>query len=208
MKSQVAKTRETYNRIASEFAGLHPSRNNWLNELAYFTRLLSGKRVIDIGCGHGPDTSYFIDRGFDYVGIDNSAGMLEEAKKLNPEAKFIQMDLFDLKFPEDSFDGFWAASSLLHIPKREIKFVLRKIAGITKKMGVGFISLKERKNIDEGLVKSDQYGGDERFFSFYALGEFASVLKECGFEIIKDYKLEQMDMGKTKSMLCYFVRKV
>ena len=200
------KTIQTYDRIAKDFAGLHKN-TKWQEEFNYFSELVKGKKVIDIGCGHGREAILFLNKGFDYLGIDASKSMLQEAKKIASKGKFVLMDFYNLKFPKESFDGFWAASSLLHIPKGKVSGVLGQIRRILKKDGVGFVSLKERKNLDEGMIKEDQYGGSERFFAFYELEEFGRILLENGFEIIKKYRLKQEDNGKIKDMLCYFVRK-
>lgn len=200
-------TIQTYDRIAEEFAQANPDIEIWRDEFEYFKKLIKGKKVIDIGCGHGREAVLFLASGFDYIGIDASKNMLIEARKTVKGGKFILMDFYNLEFPDLTFDGFWAASSLLHVPRSKIGRVLKSVHKIIKDGGVGFISLKERKNLDEGTIKEDQYGGVERFFAFYGLDEFSGILEESGFGIIKSYRLKQRTNGKTKDMLCYFVRK-
>ena len=68
------------------------------------------------------------------------------------QAHFVLMDFQYLKFPPRSFDGFWAAASLLHTPKRKIKSVLGNIHKILKPEGVGFISLKRKTSFEEELI--------------------------------------------------------
>ena len=178
------KTVQTYDRIAKDFARLHKD-TKWQEEFNYFSKLAKGKKIIDIGCGQGREALLFLNKGFDYLGIDASKSMLLEAEKKASKGKFVLMDFYNLKFPKESFDGFWAAYSLLHVPKVRVSEVLGQIRRILKKNGIGFISLKERKNLDEGMIKDNQYGGSERFFAFYGLGEFERILLENGFEIIK-----------------------
>lgn len=200
------KTIQTYDRIAKDFSRLHKD-TLWQEEFNYFSKLVKGKKVIDIGFGNGREAILFLNKGFNYLGIDASKSMLREAKKIVSKGKFVLMDFYNLKFPKESFDGFWATSSLLHVPKRRVSDVLGQIRGVMKKDGIGFISLKERKNLDEAVIKNDQYGGSERFFAFYGLEEFGRILVSSGFEVIKKYKLKQEVNGKIKEMLCYFVRK-
>ena len=59
--------------------------------------------LLDIGCGGGKNASYF-KKHFDVTGIDISKQMLKNARKLNPECKFIIADMrnFDLKKKFDS----------------------------------------------------------------------------------------------------------
>ena len=55
--------------------------------------------------------------GYDYTGTDISTGLLNEARKKVPGQSFYEMSVYDLDFPEGTFDGFWASAILLHIPK-------------------------------------------------------------------------------------------
>jgi len=60
-----------------------------------------------------------------------------------------KMDIEDLKLEDNSFDGVWAHTSLLHVPKAKLKNVLEKISGILKKDGMFFSAVKEGDS--EGL---------------------------------------------------------
>src|SRR3989338_574275 len=108
--------------------------------------------------------------------------MLEEARKIAPEADFREMSMYALDFPDRTFDGFWAAASLLHIPKHELHRALGELRRVVKLRGIGFITMKE----DEGerMVETNE-SGDERFFAFYSNTEFAGHLTENGFRILK-----------------------
>ena len=177
--------------------------------------LCGGKKIIDIGCGAGRDAILFKKAKFDYTGIDASSKMLKEARKRVPRGKpphqkfwcggtFIVMDFYNLTFPPGTFDGFWASASLLHIPKNKIKKVLQDIAHIIKTDGIGFISLKEKREMDHGIIQENKYGSHiERFFAFYTDTESQKVLRESGFDVIKNHTLKKDDTN----WICYFVKK-
>lgn len=44
----------------------------------------SGKRALDFGCGTGRSTRFLVDLGFDAVGVDISAEMLDQARQIDP----------------------------------------------------------------------------------------------------------------------------
>ncbi|GLY69588.1 methyltransferase [Amycolatopsis taiwanensis] len=76
---------------------------------------VTGRQILDAGCGSGPLFAALRDRGATVTGIDASAGMLEVARRrLGPDADLRVADLADpLPFPDDSFDDV-IASLVLH----------------------------------------------------------------------------------------------
>ena len=197
------KTIKTYNKISRHFSDIHFDPIFWQKEFKIFQKLVKGKKVVDIGCGAGRDAVLFEKAGFDYTGIDASSGMLKEAKKRIKKGKFILMDFYNLQFPPQTFNCFWAAASILHIPKRRVKKVLRNIKRIIKPNGVGFISIKEKRSIDQGIIQENKDSGIERFFAFYEDEEFKEVIKDSGFVVVRNHTLKEGDTN----WLCYFVRK-
>ncbi|MFI6907106.1 class I SAM-dependent methyltransferase [Nonomuraea sp. NPDC050394] len=76
---------------------------------------VSGRRILDAGCGSGPLLSALRDRGAIVTGVDVSAGMLELARRrLGADADLRVADLAGpLAFPDDAFDDV-IASLVLH----------------------------------------------------------------------------------------------
>lgn len=54
---------------------------------------VAGKRVLDLGCGHGWFTAMLHERGADVVGVDGSERLLEVARQRYPDVEFEQSDL-------------------------------------------------------------------------------------------------------------------
>jgi fatty-acid O-methyltransferase len=69
---------------------------------------LTGKRILEVGCGHGGGASY-LTRTFkpeSYVGLDLNASGIEFCRRHQlPGLEFIQGDAEDLPFPAESFDA-------------------------------------------------------------------------------------------------------
>lgn len=199
------ETIETYNKIASHFSSSHFDTAFWQKEFGIFKKLVSGKKIVDIGCGAGRDAVLFTEEGFDYLGIDASEGLIAEAKKRVAQAKFLIQDFYHLDLPKGSFDGFWAAASILHIPKAEAVEVLKNLRELLKPNGIGFISIKEKRDLDEGIIEENKYGGIKRFFAFYTDTEFQKILTTSGFSIIESHTLIEADDIQTH-WLCYFIK--
>ena len=66
---------------------------------------LSGKRVLEIGCGAGRFlASAQRSLGFQGHGVDISSEMIESAKSANPGPSYSVMDSSNLEFEDDTFD--------------------------------------------------------------------------------------------------------
>ncbi|MBP6889804.1 MAG: class I SAM-dependent methyltransferase [Candidatus Moranbacteria bacterium] len=195
------KTAETYDKIASLYSNTRVA-HFWVDEFDFFKSIFDGNKVIDFGCGEGRDAIIFIQNGFDYTGVDISEGMLQIARERVSGGVFQQADFSKVNCAAGAFDGFWAAASFIHVPKKDVHTVLWEAKRVTKVGGVGFISMKEKREMDEGMVDEDKYGGISRYFSFYTQDEFKRILEENGFSILKFATYVE---GKN-NWLCYFVK--
>ena len=100
-----------------------------------------------------------------------------------PNAKFIQMDMRNLDFEENTFDGIWACASFLHIPKEDTKNTLLGFRKILKSAGLIYLSVK--KGSEEKFVEKDEYKGRTKFFAFYTEDEFKNLIESYNFKILK-----------------------
>jgi ubiquinone/menaquinone biosynthesis C-methylase UbiE len=70
---------------------------------------ISGKRVLEVGCGHGGGASYIMRylHPAAYTGLDLNPAGIEFCKKRHPldGLEFMQGDAEDLPFPDDTFDA-------------------------------------------------------------------------------------------------------
>lgn len=187
----VKKTIETYEQTADLYDSLYPYVNR--ENIDFFIDKINGDKILDIGCGSGRDAEYFVNKGLDVIGIDLSNRFIEISKAKVPNAQFIKMDMRNINFPVNSFDGIWSIASLLHIPKLEIKDTIIKFREVLKTNGIVYISVKLGEG--ERFVKKDRYKGLEKFFAFYTESEISDLLKDYGFEIIKLslYKVPKQD---------------
>lgn len=78
---------------------------------------VTGRRILDAGCGSGPLFAALRDRGAIVTGIDVSAGMLKQARRrLGADADLRVADLADpLLFPDSAFDDVVASLSLHYL---------------------------------------------------------------------------------------------
>ena len=180
-------TKKAYDNSAAAWATYFNAAEGWKDELKKFHKLLPNGRILEIGAGTGRDAENLVNLGYDYTGTDISDELLKKAREKLPQQKFIQMSLYNLKFPE-KFDGFWASAVLLHIPKNKVDRALQKIKSTQKKNAIGFISIKDGK----GNEFSDREMGGintTRFFEYWSRQDFEKVLKKNGYKVMNyDYR--------------------
>lgn len=201
----------TYEAIAPLWKEKHADSKFWRRSFAEFQELLPEGHVIDIGCGCGKDASFFLGAGYDYTGIDASGAMLAEAAKAVPAERLSRMTFYDLEFPDETFDGFWASASFLHVPKNRIRHVLKEARRVTKPSGIGFISVKMKLSPrKQGLENVPYHPYKPRFFAYYEQNEFAFLLTGNGFEVVRerqDWRLYNDRPESQTVFLCYLVRR-
>lgn len=184
------KTTKLYDRYASKFSNNTRDylKKHIFSDANLFLESLDGRRILDLGSGPGRDSAYFLERGFDPLCLDISPEMVAlcRDKGLNAEVG----DLENLSFEDGSFNGVWAYTSLLHIPKRNFSEVLHNIGRILSAKGVFYIGMK--KGNFEGFIKNDKYPSGERFFSLYGDRELRGLISER-FRIVNSSSIELGD---------------
>lgn len=106
-----------------------------------FLRLLDENvSILDFGCGSGRDTRYFLDKGYQVTATDGSAEICRLASSFTGIA--VKEMLFQELDEIDTYDGIWACSSILHLPKNELLLVIQKMCDALKGTGVIYTSFK------------------------------------------------------------------
>lgn len=197
------QTVDTYDEMAEDWVARHSSAGWWKEEIEKFKSFQPNGKILEVGSGGGRDAKELIEAGYEYTGTDVSKGLLREARKVNPGVEFLNQSIYELQFPENHFDGFWASAVLLHIPKNRIDAALQSLGRVVRGEGVGFISVKkgegERIESEEARLPSVH----QRLFSYYSEGEFKDVLLRNNFTILKSYL--KPSGGKT-TWLVFFVQ--
>lgn len=197
LTSAEEKTVDYYNKFARNWLLMHPEWE-WQKELDQLKDVLPSGKILELGTGPGIHAEQIIKAGYDYLGTDISQGLLKVAKERNPNAILLQKSIYDLDFPENSFNGFWTVATLLHIPKSRIDEALKKIHYLVKNGGVGFIVIKAGKG--EEIEKPEE--GGERLFVYYSQDQFKKVLERNNFKVFSSRIWKK---SKKTTWLIYFV---
>ena len=165
------RTMKAYNTLAWELADgfdRHFETYARLEADHFLARLNKGDTILDLGCGVGSASRYLTEQGYTPVGADLSEEMVEECRRRGL-AGLVRLNLEALPFLYSSFDGAWAHTSLLHIPKQRLPNAIEGLDRILKLGGALFIALREGTG--------ERYEGQlgvERWFAYYQADEFES----------------------------------
>ncbi len=157
------ETASAYDRDAERFdayfeaafkRNVQPLADEFLNHL-------KGKKILDLGSGPGNHGAYFKSKGFEVMCVDLSEEFVKRCRQRGLQAQV--MDLEHLDFTDESFDGIWAYASLLHLKKKVIPEVIRKIASMLRPSGMFGLALKE--GTTEGFESTGKFSETRRWFT-------------------------------------------
>lgn len=97
-----------YTELAETYHAIYQQIFNYKKEFKFYNSLLKKhhcKSVLEIGCGSGNLANYFLEKKYEYIGLDFSLEMLKIARtEVAPKAKFVQGDMRNLKLKK-KFDA-------------------------------------------------------------------------------------------------------
>lgn len=133
-------TLDYYNQNAQSFATGTVSVDFHETQDRFLKLLDKGSLVLDFGCGSGRDTKYFLEQGMHVEATDGSEELCRIASDYAgiPVKQMLFQELREM----EKYDGIWACSSILHLPKKELKAVLMKMADALKEKGIIYTSFK------------------------------------------------------------------
>ena len=175
-------TKDYYNKNAQEFFNQTVKADmSELYDIFLKNLPCNEGKILDLGCGSGRDSKYFLDSGFEVVAMDISEELGKRASEYIGQKVIIQ-DMRELNY-QDEFIGIWACASLLHLDEDEIIETLRKIFKSLKRDGIVYISFK---------YGDKNYEKDGRKFSCFTYEKFIKIGKEFENKILQWFITEDV----------------
>lgn len=156
-----------YNQNATQFYASTISVEFTTTQQRFLSHLPESAIILDFGCGSGRDTKAFLDQGYRVEAIDGSV----ELCRLATAHTGIQVRhmLFQELSAVSKYDGIWACSSILHLPKDELSEVMRKMSAALKPNGIIYTSFKY------GTFSGERNG---RYFTDMTEETFAEFIRD------------------------------
>jgi tRNA (uracil-5-)-methyltransferase TRM9 len=190
-------TEEVFDQIAPGWYNFR-HRSIFQKELEELAGRWRGGRLLNVGCGHGPDFVPFANK-FELYGVDFSGKMLELAKKYaekyNLNVKLAQADARQLPYNDAYFDWAIAVATYHHIEGEEERLkALRELKRVLKPGGEAFITVWNRWQPRFWLKKKDILVPWKmkdktlyRYYHLFSYAELEEIIKKAGFEVVKSY---------------------
>lgn len=194
------RDREYWNKYYREIVGKNMVPSNFAVEVN--KRLSPASHVMELGCGNGRDSLYFLSQGHNVIAIDGSDAaidMLNEVTKNNEDALFVCDDFVKCHaLYQMQYDCVYSRFTL-HAITEEQENELLSNAKIALSSG-GILCIEARTIHDEiygeGIkVAHNAYEYNKHFRRFIDVDEFREKLEELGFTI--DLLVESQGFSKT-----------
>jgi SAM-dependent methyltransferase len=160
------ETLNYYNKNAEKFINGTVAVDFEKTQNKFLEKLPRGAYMLDFGCGSGRDTKYFLEHGYKVDAIDGSDELVRYASEYTGIK--VRKMMFQELDATNSYDGIWACSSILHLPKAELRDVLIKMSRALKNKGFIYTSFKYSEF--EGMRNG-------RYFTDFTLESFADFIK-------------------------------
>lgn len=168
------KTIEYYNQNADMFAQGTRLVDFTVVQERFAKMLPAASRILDFGCGSGRDTKYFLEKGYRVEATDGSSELCKLA------SDFTGIEVKEMLFQDldarGKYEGIWACSSILHLSKRELLPVIRKMCDALKDNGVIYTSFKY------GDFEGERNGRYFTDFTEDTFDKFIKVIQELAIE--------------------------
>lgn len=168
-------------------------------------------KVLDLGCGIGQYSRYFLDRGYDVTASDISKKALEYLSNKIPNIEVIQQDMSEkLKFKDNEFDIVFANLSIHFFSKSETEKLIAEIKRILKPGGyfVGSVnSTSAYEYIKDHVteIEENYYDSKGRYVRLWNEEQFEYFFKD--FEKVLLNEVIEKRWDKQKNMWEFIYKK-
>jgi mutator protein MutT len=146
--------------------------------------LAPGSHILDLGCGSGRDSRFFIDQGHRVTPVDAVAEIASQAAQYL--ARPVRVQKAEELNETDTYDGIWACASLLHIPRSRIHETFACIITAMRHQGIWYMSFKQ------GEMEYKDH--KQRFFSNYSI----PLMKQL---LVQFPQIKLLEMSESTSIL-------
>ena len=158
-----------YNKNTKEFIQNTIAVDFTTTQNLFLSKLNKNSHILDFGCGSGRDTKYFLDQGYQVTAIDGSIELCKFASEYS--GLLVKHMLFQDLNEQETYDGIWACSSILHLPYTDLVNTFHRMTAALKNNGIIYTSFKY------GTFEGERNG---RYFTDMTEDKFSKLLNGIG----------------------------
>ncbi len=138
-----------------------PSDRDLLNR--FVSEVRGRGKVCDMGCAVGHISRFLHCAGASVFGLDLSRGMIEQARKLNPNISFRVGDILSLNVPNEFLIGIVAFYAIVNIAPDQLSTVFREMQRVLIPGGVLLLAF----HIGNEILRPDEVLGVRNSIDFF-----------------------------------------
>lgn len=180
-----------------------------LNKMVEISESTQGNRVLELGIGTGKLSKKLYDLGYEITGVDFSEEMLNKAKKLIPNGKFINWNFKD-KLPKEILDSEYDivlfSYSIHHLDydsQYELIKSLFEVMTYNGRIIIGDVMAKNKDELDKLSELEKELWDDNEFYPV-----FSEIRSEFKDRFTSYYPLSYCSgvivIRKMKNLMCTF----
>ncbi len=189
--------KEVFDHIAPAWYN-YRHRSIFKSELESMAARWQQGKLINLGCGHGPDFLPFKEN-FELYGLDFSGEMLKLARKyaskFDYNVSLVQADICRLPFADDTFDWAISAATYHHVKgKNERLKAFIELERILKPGAEAFVTVWNKwqpafwfKTKDTCIPWKEKGNTLLRYYHLFSYNEIGHLVEKAGFKVVKSY---------------------
>lgn len=215
-KEYIQVNRKAYNDFAAQHSNRHKkigkydlTDDDWVKLLSEeVLKKSSNNIVLEIGPGTGRMLKIFEERlNCRTCAVELSKEMIKYAKEKSPNTMFIEDNVLNVRFSDNSFDAIFMGALIHNFPKDDARKLLELSHRWIKEDGRILIYTTIHDNSEEGYYEKEDYKGNiVRFRKKYTEEELKKLIEECNFKIV--YKMYTAEPDRNKKWLTYIIEKL
>ena len=159
-------------------------------------KYVQGKTTLDYGCGAGRSTRFLRSLGLDPIGMDISSSMLEQARLLDSENRYVQIDSGKIPAPNNTYDLVFSSHVFLVLPtKEDIAKILTDLFRVLRDNGI-FIVITGSEELHSRKMNWLSYNTDFPENTHLASGSLTKIQNKIVGTIFYDYNWLDNDYQK------------
>lgn len=189
--------RDSYNMVAPSWDAMFFGEEQRVVD-TFLAGIIAPAAILDLGCGTGrPIGEYILNRGYELVGIDQAAGMLQLARVRFPQATWIESRIEDFH-TSAQFAGIVCWDALFHIERSAHAGILQQMASMLSPNGKIMITIGG----SDHPAFTDTMFGQSFFYDSHPPELGVHLLKQLGFDIIAAEFLNLPTSERDKGRYC------